>query len=288
MNNLLTATFVASTLSTTAIAGISITGNYEGTFTDGNPGASSYAQDLDLTLKGNVTDGTSVTVTFEDLTGGSTVTSTQLFLETRIEGLNFKGGNYKSQNGTGLMQSEGAVTNQFELGTNIAGFGISVGQTSGDSNSAADVTGSIAGIDITVQNITNDTRYISAATSVSGLDIIVEAQETTSTTTNTGVSISTTVAGMTVTGVAIDVEDTTGITQDDGILGDISNAVNGKTVTGIVASTDTVLGTVTGKYIVKNDDTTYVGKLKRGIMEYGYSKTENTDGVFDAVLSVSF
>jgi hypothetical protein len=286
MNNLLTASMVA-TLSTTALAGVSITGNYEGTFTDGNPGASTYAQDLDLTLKGTVTDGTSVTATFENLTGGSTVTSTQVFIETQVEGLNFKGGNYKSQNGNGLMQKKSAVTNQFELGTDVAGFGVTVGQTSGDGNGTADVTSTIGGVTVTVQNVTNSTRYITTSTAIAGLDIDVERQKTT-TGTNTGASLSTTIGGLEVTGVYIDVNDTAGITQDDGILGDISDASNGKTVTGVVASTDTVLGTVTGKYIDKNDATTYVGKLQRGIMEYGYTKTENTDGVFDAVLTVSF
>ena len=46
-NKLLLASFVATSLSATA--GVTINGNYEGTFTDGNPGASTYAQDLDLT-----------------------------------------------------------------------------------------------------------------------------------------------------------------------------------------------------------------------------------------------
>jgi hypothetical protein len=287
MNNLLTATMVA-TLSTTVFAGASITGKYEGTFTENSGTGSSYAQDLDLTLKGNVAEGTNVTATFENLTGGSTVTSTQVFIETQIEGLNFKGGNYKSQNGAGLMQKKSAVTNQFELGTDVAGFDVTVGQTSGDGNATADVSGSVAGIDFTIQNVTNDTRYVSASTAVSGLDVSVELHETATGTTNTGASIATTIAGMTVTAVVIDVEDTTGITQNDGILGDISDATNGKSIKGVVASTETVLGTVTGKYIDKNDATTYVGKLQRGVMEYGYTKTENTDGVFDAVITVSF
>jgi hypothetical protein len=285
MNNLITATIVATTISTSAIAGFSITGDYEGTITDGS--GATYTQDLDLTLTGSVSDGTSVTATFENLTGGSTVLSTQVFIETQIEGLNFKGGNYKSRNGNGLMQKKSAVTNQFELGTDVAGVGLTVGQTSGNGNATVDVNSTIAGVAVTVQNVSNSTRYITASTAIAGLDIGVERQKTT-TGTNTGASLSTTIGGLAVTGVFIDVNDTAGITQDDGILGDISDASNGKIVTGVVASTDTVLGTVTGKYIDKNDATTYVGKLQRGVIEYGYTKTENTDGIFDAVLTVSF
>jgi hypothetical protein len=285
MNNLITATIVATTISTSAIAGFSITGDYEGTITDGS--GATYTQDLDLTLTGSVSDGTSVTATFENLTGGSTVLSTQVFIETQIEGLNFKGGNYKSRNGNGLMQKKSAVTNQFELGTDVAGVGLTVGQTSGNGNATVDVNSTIAGVAVTVQNVSNSTRYITASTAIAGLDIGVERQKTT-TGTNTGASLSTTIGGLAVTGVFIDVNDTAGITQDDGILGDISDASNGKIVTGVVASTDTALGTVTGKYIEKNDATTYVGKLQRGVIEYGYTKTENTDGIFDAVLTVSF
>ena len=59
-NKFLLATLVATTL--TANADVSILGDYEGTFTDGNPGAASYAQDLDLTLVG--TSGAS-TVTLD-------------------------------------------------------------------------------------------------------------------------------------------------------------------------------------------------------------------------------
>jgi len=285
MNNLLTATLVATSISTTAIAGMGITGTYEGTITDGS--GATYTQDLDLTLTGSVADGTSVTATFENLTGGSTVLSTQVFIETQVEGLNFKGGNYKSRNGNGLMQKKSAVTNQFELGTDVAGVGLTVGQTSGNGNATVDVNSTIAGVAVTVQNVSNSTRYITASTAIAGLDIDVERQKTT-TGTNTGASLSTNIGGLAVTGVFIDVNDTAGITQDDGILGDISDASNGKIVTGVVASTETVLGTVTGKYIEKNDVDTYVAKLKRGIIEYGYSKTENVDGVFDAKLTVAF
>ena len=105
----------------TATAGMEIKGSYEGTLTDG--GAATYAQDLDLTLVGS-TDGAKVTVMLEDLTGGSNLTANQVFVETGFEGLNFKGGNYKSQNGSGLMQTTSAVVNQFEAGFSVAGAGI--------------------------------------------------------------------------------------------------------------------------------------------------------------------
>ena len=287
MNKNLMAIIAATTISTTASAGFFLTGDYEGTATDGNPGAATFAQDLDIKMVGTNDAGTSVTATFEDLTGGSTVTSTQVFVETSLESLSFKGGKYKNQNGSGLMQKTGAATNQFELGTDIAGVDVSVGQTSGDGNATADFSATLAGVALSVQNATNSDRYITASADVAGMGVNVEHQKT-STGTNTGGSVSTTLAGMTVTGVVIDVEDTAGVTQDDGILGDVSDAANGKTVKGVVASTDTTVGTVTGKFIDKNDLNTYVAELERGVWTFGHSKTENADGVTTAEINVSF
>jgi len=287
MKKLFLATAVATTLTTTAFAGMEISGKYEGTLTDGNPGASTYAQDLDLTLKGT-TDDTSVTATIENLAGGDTVTTNELYIETSIEGINFKGGKSKGMNGNGLLQKKSSATNKIQLSTDVAGFDVAVNQTSGDGNATVDLGGSLAGVNVSVQNAGNDTRYVTASTSIAGLDINVETQETASSTTNTGASISTTVAGMTVTGVVIDVEDASGITQDDGILGDISDATANKDLNGVVVTTASTLGELTGKYINKNDKTTYVGEVERGVWTFGYSKTEDTDGVATAKINVAF
>ncbi len=261
-----------------ASADISINGSYEGTFTEG--GAATYAQDLDLTLVGS-TDGAKVTVMMEDLTGGSAVTTSQVFVEAGIEGLDFKGGNYKSQNGSGLLQAESATTNQFEVGTTIAGASVTVGQASGDGNATVDAGISVSGVDINVQNVSATDRFITVVANFFGFGTTIETQETATGRNAEGTSIN-------ITGVYIDVEDTAGVTQDDGILGDISDANTGSTVRAGVASLETDLGTVTGKYIIKNDLDTYVAELERGVMEYGYSKTEDADGVFSAKVTVTF
>jgi hypothetical protein len=290
MNKILIAAIAATTM-TAATAGVEISGNYEGTFTEGNPGGATYAQDLDLKLVGTVSEGTNVTATFEDIAGGDTVTNTQLYITTTIEGLDFKGGTYKSQNGKGLMQKESAAAGQFEVSTKLNGYGVSVGQTSGDANATADVSANVSGVAINVQNLTNTDRFISASVDTTWLSVNVERQKTLSGV-NTAGSISTTFGTETqvfdLTSVIIDVEDTAGITQDDGILGDISDAENGKTVSGVVLSTNTPMGMITGKYIDKNDLNTYVAELERGVMEYSYTKTENTDGVVGASITVTF
>jgi len=277
---------LAATMTTASMAVVDITGNYEGTFTDGNPGAASYAQDLDLTLVG--TSGAStVTVMMEDLTGGTAVTANQVFVETAIEGIALKAGNYKNQNGSGLMQKTSAVTNQFEVSTSIAGAGITLGQVSEASKVTVDASLEVAELDVTVQNVTATDRFITVVANFLGLGVTAETQNTT-VGRNTAVSATTTVGGLNATTVVIDVNDATAMSQDDGILGDISTAVNGKKVVGGVLSTATTIGTVTGKAFEMNDAMTYTGEIERGALTVGYTKADNTEGVTTAKINVSF
>jgi len=292
MNNKnLMALIAATTITTSASAGFFLTGDYEGTISDGNPGAATYAQDLDITMVGDIADGTKVTATFEnlgaDVDGGSTVKSTQVFVETAIEGLDFKGGNFKSQNGSGLMQTTSAVTNQMQVGFDVAGSGVTVGQVSGVGKATVDTSLTVAGLTVKAQNVTDTTRFVTISTTIAGLEVTAETQKTV-TGRNTAGSVGTTVAGVNVTGVMVDVEDTAVVTQDDGILGDISGAVDGKTVKGVVASTSTTLGLVTGKYINMNELDTYVAEVERGVWTFGYAKTENADGITTGKINVAF
>ena len=288
MKNLFT-TIATASLTTATFADVSITGAYEGTVTENTTTSNyEYSQDLDITVRGKMGD-TTVTATFEDMTGGSTVTSKQVYMETKvIDGINFKGGNYKGQNGTGLLQKKSSATNKMKVSTDVAGFGVAVNQVSGASEQTYDFNGKVGPADVTIQNATNDTRYITVGGELQGIKVVFESQEASTGNTNMGVSAGAKVGSIDVTGVYVDVQDASGITQDDGILGDISDANADTTVTGIVASTGTEFGTVTGKYITKNDLNTMVGKIKVGDIEYGVSKTENADAVFDAKLTVIF
>ena len=279
--NLLIAALFAAT---SANAAMNITGDYEGTFTDGS--GASYAQDLDLTLVGS-TDGAKVTMMMEDITGETALTTSQVFVETDIEGIAIKAGNYKNQNGSGLMQTDSAIANQFAVSTSIAGAGITLGQVSGDSNVTVDASMEVAGLDVTVQNVTATDRFITVVANFLGLGVTAETQNTT-VGRNTAVSATTTVGGLNATTVVIDVNDATAMSQDDGILGDISTAVNGKKVVGGVLSTATTIGTVTGKAFEMNDAMTYTGEIERGALTVGYTKADNTEGVTSAEINVAF
>jgi len=290
MNKTLIAALAATTL--TAQAAINISGDYQGTISEGNPGAATYTQDLDLKMVGDIADGTKVTATFENLTGGSAVSATQVFVETSLEGIDFKGGNYKSQNGSGLLQTTSAVTNQMEVGFDIAGSGVTVGQVSGVGKATVDTSLTVAGISVAAQNVTATDRFITVITKLFGFNVTAETQKT-AIGRNTAGAIEANIAVndsavIGVAGVMIDVNDASALTQDDGILGDISDAVNGKKVTGVVASVPTILGTVTGKYIDKNELNTYIAEVERGVWTFSYAKTDNVDGVATGELKVTF
>jgi len=286
-NKLLIAALAATTL--TANAAIDITGNYEGTFTDGS--GASYAQDLDLTLVGS-TEGAKVTVMMEDLTGGSTVTATQVFVEADLEGIDVKAGNYKNQNGSGLLQTTSAVTNQFEVSTSLAGASLTLGQVSEASKVTVDASMEIAGLDVNVQNVTATDRFITVVTNFFGFGTTVETQNT-AVGRNSAVALTANIAlgetsAVTATTVYMDVNDATTLTQDDGILGDVSGATNGSSVKGAVLSTATSFGTVTGKMYDVNETNTFVGEIARGALTVGYTKTDDVDGVVDAKIDVAF
>jgi hypothetical protein len=283
----LLAAMVATTL--TANADITISGDYEGTFTDGS--GATYAQDLVLTLVGS-SAGYKVRVMLEDLTGGTAVTTSQVFVETSIEGIGLKAGNYKGQNGGGLLQRQTAVSNQFEIAVDTGFADVHVGQVSGDSTLTLDVDTTVAGFGhVSIQNVSATDRFISVITEFFGIGVYADTQNT-SVGRNTAVTanalIGTENAFFEVTGMVVDVNDATAVTQDDGLLGDISDAVNGKIVTGLVVATNTLYGTVTGKLIDKNDKNTYVAEVEKGVLTLGYAKTADTDGVVSGEINIAF
>jgi hypothetical protein len=290
LNKTILATAVATTMMA-AGAGVTITGDYTGFITN-DSSTTSYAQDLDLTLKGTLPEnGTSVTATIENLGGTTdTLSVNELYVETNIEGLNVKLGKSKSILGAGIMQKKSAAVNQLEIGLDAAGYGVSINQVSGENKVTFDTTGSVGSVNFKAQNVTNSERYITVAATVAGVDLAAEYQKT-AVGTNTGLAASTLVAGFGVTYAQVDVGDASGVTQDGSvtnertsILEDISDAAVGEVVRGIVLSK----GDVTGKAIKKNDKMTYVAMLNRGPMQYSYAKTEAADGVLGAKVSFNF
>ena len=290
MKKLVLATALA-TVASAATAEIMINGKYKGKISEDTSGSYKYVNDLDLTIKGKFGDTVMVS-TFENIgkTGDDNkdVLVKQIYIESAMgDVLNFKGGTYKSKNGKGLLQ-ENTTKTRMKVSTELGGISASIMQVSGESDQQLSLSTKVGGTTFTVQNVTDDTRFFTLQGDLGGISLLVEAQEASPGNTNIGVQAGITAGALDLTGVYIDVQDTAGVFQYDGIIGKIADANSGSTVTGFVASTKTDFGKVTGKYITKNDLNTVVGKLNVGIWEFGASKTENDDAVFDASIKIKF
>ena len=278
-----------ATLATASMADVMITGKYKGAFSENSDGNMKYNGDFDLTLKGKAGD-TVYTSTFENIgkSGSTAVTVKQSYIETPIgDMLSFKGGTYKATDGKGLLQ-ESTTKNRMKLSAEVGGVSASATNISEDGNTSIALSTKVGPATVTVQNVTNDTRFITVGADLGGVSLLVETQEASAGKRNTGVQAGISAGGFDLTGVYIDVKDGTGVFQTDGIVGDVSDANDGTTVKGIVASTGTDFGKVTTKYITKNNLNTVVGKLNVGKWEFSTSKTENADAVNSASVTVRF
>jgi len=290
MNKMLIAGIAATMVVGTSVAAdLKLTGTYEGTASTSN-GPAAYTQDLDLKMVAKISPDTKVQATFENIGAldkngdtDNTVKAKQMYIATKLEGLNFKGGSFKSQNGFGLLQKK-TLANQMMLSTKIGGTKIGVFQVSGESSATVNTSSTMLGVDIKVQNAGNSDRFISASTSIANVDLKLERQ-TTTIGTNMALTASTVAQnGLGVTAIWIDVKDASAVTQNDDIIDDISDANDNTTIKAAIITYDNL----TGKYIIKNDLTTLAAHIQRGVIEYGYTKTEDTDGVLDATMTVTF
>ena len=271
---------VAASMTSVAMADVSITGEYEGTVSQ-STGAASFAQDLDLTVVGT-SGSSSVTMTLEDITGGTDIAASQVFLKTDLEGVSFKAGKYESTNGNGILA---AATNKDRIGlsTTVAGFGVGLTNVSGDANGSVTVSGTIAGASVKVQNVLNSTRFITVSGDIAGVAVTVERQKT-ATGTNTGYNLSTDISGVSVAYENVKINGSAS-NQDDGMIGDISSAAKASALS---ATMNTAMGSVEVKRAKIDADKTTSIELTRSNVVYGYSKTTGASADLSAKVSFSF
>ena len=271
---------VAASMNSVAMADVSISGAYEGTVSQ-TTGAATFAQDLDITVVGQ-TGNTSVTMTLEDLTGGSDIAASQVFVKTELEGISFTAGKYETTSGNGIINAA-SNGNKTTLATSIAGVSASVTTGNADANSSLTLAGNVAGFDVKVQNALNSTRFVTISGDVAGVAVAVERQKT-ATGTNTGFNLSTDINGVAVAYENVKINGSAS-NQDDGMIGDISSAAKASALS---ASMNTAMGSVEVKHAKIDSDKTMTVELTRGNVVYGYSKTTDLDKVLSAKVSFSF
>jgi len=289
MKKLVLATALA-TMASVSFADVMISGKYEGKMKeDSTTGNYTYTSDLDLTLKGKVGD-TVMTSTFENIgkKADKSVLVKQVFIETPIGDIaKFKGGTYKYTQGKGLLQ-ESTTKDRMNISSDFGPVGVGLTQVSNTGDTEVTLSTNLGPVSVKIDDATEDTRFITATGELGGAKVVFESQEYSAGKTNMGISAGASVGDISLTGVYLDVQDTAGVFQTDGILGDVSDANSGTTVTGVVASTKVDFGTVTGKYITKNDINSMVGQLQVGNWKLTATKPENADAKFEASLKVKF
>jgi hypothetical protein len=285
---------VAASMTSVAMADVSISGVYAGTISQ-NTGAASFAQDLDLKIVGKSGD-TTVTATIENMGVGGlyAMNATTVKLSTKLEGISFSAGNYKSFSGNGLVNKPVAAE-RIGFSTSVAGVGVGMTNANGHGAPSVTLTGDVAGFGVKVQNATNSARYISLKGNVAGLALDIE---------NSGaddnvaaVKVSGTIGGMSVSYANLDCGTvkvrTVGAaaasacteTRGSAPYGNISTT---EKVKGLIVSTATTMGKVTFKNIDKDGTDTNVLALQRGNVSYKYAKTDLKDATLSAKVKFKF
>jgi len=290
---------VAATMTTAAMADISITGQAIVKAQTNSGAAKAVTNEYKLTIKGTSGDNTAVvklknkTIDEQGIVANF-MSISEAYVTTKLEGISVTAGSKKGGNASALVANKSAAKAKFILSTSVAGAKITLKQVSGVGAAAVDVSTAISGVKVTVKNVMNDTRYFLVDADVAGVAVHVESGENSDGATETAYTLSGDVAGIALTYVAADVMNNNN-SADNGVFGDTSyNATNdGLTdVTGFIASTSTAAGKVTVK---RWDATEYANArtkvaLSRGNATYYMttSDKEDTDATIGAKIKFKF
>ena len=192
----LIALFAASTVaSTTAVAGVALSGSASVSYDDNGSSASSTTYDADMTVTGT-SGGTTLTASYDmdgaDLsttavdmstTIGPVTIAADMFDETSKATTTSSGGQSYESTDTGVTVSLDVPIGDMTIGVDNSGdvilsgtfSGVTVSQTIGDTNKTV-LDAAIAGIDMSVTNKAGATTW-SLDTTVSGVDLTLTSAQ---------------------------------------------------------------------------------------------------------------
>jgi len=273
---------VAASMTSVAMADVSISGAYLGKISQ-SAGGASFAQDLDLKIVAKSGD-TTVTTTVENLATATALTATTVKLSTKLEGISFSAGNYKSFKGNGLVNKPSA-SEQYSMSTSVAGVGVAVTTKSGQGEQSLTLKGDVAGFAVKIQDASRSSRYVSLKGNVAGVALDVEKSMATGGL--QAVKIAGTVGGMSVSYANIDCKTAGACTESRSTApyGALNTSVK---VKGLIVSTATAMGKVTFKNIDKDGTDTNVVALQRGNVAYKYAKTSGSAKTLSATVKFKF
>ena len=285
---------VAASMTSVAMADVSISGNYKATVTAQADAATTTVQDLDMKIVAKGTAGTATLV----LDGGNGASSdnnafgtvSQLSMSTTILGLNAKMGDWKGTSGAhGLLNQAGLSTGKVELSTTVAGVSVAAATTSTNKNASVTLAGNVAGFDVKVQNATASSRMISLSGDIAGVSVAMERTKQTGGT-NTAYSISGSTSGLDITYAAAKINATAAGTNqaDDNIFGNIDALKGGEKATALQVKTATAFGPATVKFAKVNGVKTNSVSVTNANVTYKYSKTTAANAKLSAKVTFKF
>ena len=281
---------VAATMTTAAMADISLTGQAIVKAQTNSGAASAVTNEYKLAIKGTSGDNTAV-VKLKN-TSDNLMKISEAYVSTKLEGISVTAGLKKGATGTALVTNKVASA-KFIISANVAGAKIVLKQGSGNANAKVDVSTTVSGVKVKVMDVLNDARYFLIDADVAGVAVHYEGDDT-----NSAYTLSGTVGGIALTYAAVDkMNNNNG--ADDAPFGAVgsaktatADAVSATGVTGFIASTSTAAGKVTVKRWDADgfDNARTKVALSRGNATYYVTTSQNTgvDATIGAKIKFKF
>jgi hypothetical protein len=240
----------AITVSTSSVSQVEVSGEYEGTLTQGGV----YSQTLDLKLVGATPLGSVTAIVDENQV------LTDLYTTAKLYGIDVTLGN--------MTIDDVANTSIIKASTTVGGMTVGVSKTSGG-NESLDVSGSSNGMDVSIENLTRSDREVTLGTTIQGVASTAVYQKTTAGTI-LDMDLSTKVDGLT-------------------LEYEYDRAADDSSSNGGYISVPLGLTTVkSGVSVASTDVKTYLLEVSHGILTGKWEKVGEASGVVSAIASIDF
>jgi hypothetical protein len=259
---------VAATMSSVAMADLSISGNAEVTIAQ-----NSVSTEANIALRGSA-DAGSVTIDLTNTTvsGDATAGSFGIknaYMNTSVAGVAVKAGTWKS--GASNLGRSSVKAGAYSLTTSMGGVKAVYEETGTGSSNSVTLSGSVSGVAISHKIAQQgDATETKVSGSVAGVDASYHVKDS-GTAKNTAMTLSTSTNGVKISYTSIDLE--AALTGMDGAIADTTSAVKVGKHSAIALTTSVAGNSVTFKRVDLNSVKTNKFIVSRGNMKATYNDT---------------
>ena len=277
---------VAASMTSVAMADISITGTATANILSTSGTDALYSQDLDLKITGKTGD-TSAVIDLETLsTGGTGMDVKNSYMTTSIGGANIKVGDWY---GSDSLLGNGTNNNTEQLSVDYTMSGVKVQYEAEGASDSVTVSGTVGGVSISheIFDAKTDTKFSGSAAGVAITYRKIDADANNDD--QSSLEVSTEVSGVTVSYAKVD-RNAAG--NSDAFFGEFAGDTKFTDATGFALSTSVAGNKVTFKSLdIDNVDTNKVivsRPMAGGTFEATFADTDGNPSSVDLELKVSF